>query len=282
MVDTGIAVQEDEERPEWPSSDAVMFDPEDEDTEPTDGHSHGTFVASIIRRIAPDHQLIVARAEEMELDNLMPDDHEGDHDGPSKLTTELHIADALRRLRERTHGKKVASLNLSLGAYICDTNDDLLITMRNALRFWKVQHPSEKCDEDGNVVGTTIFAAGGNRDLSDPVYPAAFPYVRGVAAAICDVPPGDVEKDVVWKKGDASPKNADPRWWITDVAPGVDLVGNTDMSENLMKWSGSSFATAVASALNAKAKTPTEQADGKKWWLDKPLNCGDIEELLVG
>ena len=87
---------------------------------------------------------------------------------------------------------------------------------------------------------------------------------------------------VVWEDVDQPPTPADSRWWITDVAPGVDLVGNTSVGDNLIKWSGSSFATAVASALNAKDGPPAMQLDdGLTWWIRKPLPCDDIEGLLV-
>lgn len=118
------------------------------------GAGHGTFVAGLVRQFAPAAQVRVLRA----LDSR-------------GLGTERDIADRIddaRALFDAHDGPKV--LNLSLG--IITTGEDPPVLIQQALeRVWD------------DVI---VVAAAGNTPLVDPIWPAWFPEVHGVAALTAD------------------------------------------------------------------------------------------------
>jgi subtilisin family serine protease len=229
--------------------------------------SHGTFVAGLIRRIAPEHTITMARARRWNVTNLEPklDASHYDADDPS---TELHVLEAMIRLVNRLGDRDrcdVAALNLSLGGS-CDDHDPGFVTLRIALDFWRNRFPK-----------VPIFAAGGNTPDRLEVYPGAFEFVRSVAAA------KDGGEQVVWDRtaSRSGPLAAPDRPWITDVAPGSDLVGPSGRTRaEWVKWSGSSFATAVATA-NYVSNRPMEASDGLIWWADRQTKAADIPGLVL-
>ncbi len=234
VVDTGITT----EIPEWLSSGMRWDDPED--IENLGGGvvaSHGTFVSGLIRLISPNHVVSMARAREVDASRLLPqlsEEHVQDVGG--NLTTELHVLEAIVRLVDRHAGDPVDALNLSLGGYTCEKDDPAMVALGVAIAYWLQRFPR-----------APIFAAGGNTPAKRPVYPGAFQHVRAVAAAI------DGGDHVVWDPHSTTkpkPPTVVPRRpWITDVAPGSNLLGPSGVSkDHVVKWSGSSFATAVATA----------------------------------
>jgi hypothetical protein len=74
---------------------------------------------------------------------------------------------------------------------------------------------------------------------------------------------------VAWDPGAAAPRkpvDIPRRAWITDAAPGVDLIGPSGVaSKPWVKWSGSSFASAVAAACFASLR-PMQVQDDLVWW----------------
>jgi hypothetical protein len=253
VVDSGLV--REESRPEW------MRDPNVQDHSPGpenvrgDDASHGTFVTSLIRRVAPEYGVAFAAAPP-DLGGKLATETPGEVANPP--TTELDVLGAISRLIAAlgSEPNAVKALNLSLGAVQCGANDSFFLTLRSAIDLWR-SHFGQ------NV---PIFAAGGNSDDPYPVFPAALECVRGVGAAIDE----DVAQRVWDDNGD--PVVARNRFWIDDVAPGLGLQGAGGRTESdVVEWSGSSFASAVASALHVQNATFVVH-DGVVYWQDRPVS----------
>lgn len=257
VVDSGIVAKSD--RPDWMGDKYVTNEtPIDIETLGDDGTSHGTFVASLMRMVAPEIGVAMAAA---------PPDSSFERDSSHLLratppTNELDVLGAIGRLvrRLRDDPASVHALNLSLGAPRCGYSDSFLLTLRSALDLWRSYFG----------VNAPIFAAGGNSDDPGPVYPAAFESVRGVAAGLAG-------EQKVWVN--ESPQPAKSRTWIDDVAPGVKLYGLGGLrKDDVVWWSGSSFASAVAAASFAKGET-YEVENGVVYWPDRQITYGDVDGL---
>jgi hypothetical protein len=257
VVDSGLVDQA--ARPEWIREPHVRDFSDSPETVTSGYASHGTFVTSIIRKVAPDYGVLFSAA---------PPDLEGKlagDDAGTPPTTELDVLGAIDRLVSGIDvpPHEVKALNLSLGAPRCDPDEGFLLTLRAALELWR--------QEFGNHA--PIFAAGGNSDDPSPVYPAAFDPVRGVGAGINGH--GDQQ---VWAD-DGSPANAPTRAWIDDVAPGLKILGAGGVDDaDVVWWSGSSFASAVASALYAKGAS-FEVKDGVVFWQDTTVGYDSVVGL---
>ncbi len=255
VVDTGIVARET--LPAWMSS-SIIHGADDVEVLHDGAVSHGTFVASLLRQIAPTHAVSMAMAREYE----GGDGSDPDHPEPGP-TTELHVAGAIDRLLERHKGVCVVdALNLSIGG---PTEDDLvMVTLQQAVARWRAVFPK-----------TPIFAAAGNTPEPETIYPAAFRYIRGVAAADGD------GSQIVWAPDDST---VDPpaRAWVDDVGPGSGLIGLGGRApDDTIKWSGSSFAAAVASASYVNGG-PVEVAGGLAYWPNRAMRYGDVPGLQFG
>jgi hypothetical protein len=261
VVDSGIVGHEF--LPDWMQPPNTRFDQIDIETlDSTVTESHGTFVAGLIRQISPHHTVSIARARRVSLAKFarLPNNHL-----PAPLpTSELDVLAAIQRLINRHDGEKVEALNLSLGAYTCDPADDWhLVTMAGALMRWQQAHPE-----------SVIFAAGGNIPGSVPIWPAAYPFVRGVGAA----GNGGVNQ-VVWDPTTQNELPADPRWWISDVAAGSRVVNLSGKDhEDLVAWSGSSFASPIAAACYVAGRS-ANPSNMTNWWPAKPIDYLSIAGL---
>lgn len=262
VVDSGIV--RDASLPPWISS-SIIKDPEDVETLGNDDPaSHGTFVVGLIRRSAPQYKVSIAKAGGLR--QAERDDEGSRHRHVPNPTTEWHVTDALLRLIGR-HGEEgsIAVLNLSLGVAAADpAADNALVMLRAALDRFRTAFP--KC---------VIFASAGNSNGTPPNYPAAFQDVRGVAAA------SDGGGQVVWTE-DPAPKvtPADPRAWVSDVAPGCDLGGISGIQGGpTIRWSGSSFASALAAAKWA-ASGSVEVLAGTSYWPSSAMSYADYAELI--
>jgi hypothetical protein len=257
VIDTGFV----QETASWAEAPNVRYD--EFDIEPDPGlASHGTFITGLIRQISPHNPVSMARVP-LRNPDLIATTNESPPSGVA-LSDELFVFEAVIRMinRHASDGTEVAALNLSLGTYTCDPDgDDLLVVLAEAMEMW-----------EGAFPGSTIFAAGGNEEHIQPFWPGALNDVRAVAAANLN------GEQVVWENKDEVVYPG--RRWIDDVAPGSNLVslagaGNTQF----VSWSGSSFATAVASALFARGEDPTADPTGLTWWLDAPVNYDNITGL---
>lgn len=249
VVDSGIV----EDTPDWLNN--VLFDsPADvESFADDDEASHGTFVTGLIRQLAPQYEVSFTKARSVPPNYFISEDLvEADRfkriaddqlaRSEQFLTTELHVAEAISRLLAREH-ETVAALNLSLGAYAIDpSKDQVFLTLEKALQAWSDAYPK-----------SPVFAAAGNEEDPGPFWPAALSAVRGVAAA-------DLKgKEVVWDR-DGKPVRPPNRPWVSDLAPGTDLV-NQGHSNSVYVWSGSSFASAVATATHVGRNAAPKHAD---------------------
>lgn len=259
VVDTGIA--NPAALPDWMKA-GLFNDPIDIDpVAAPQTVSHGTFVAGLLRQIAPTHSVSMARAggfaEIQDRDDLGSETHP-----EPQPTTELHVADAIHRLIERHDGHRgrVDALNLSVGGIGLGNRE--MATIRSAVERWRELFPA-----------APVFAAAGNTTSPRKVYPAALPSVRGVAAANHD---GD---QVVWDEGQETDPVPARRRWVDDVAPGSGLLGLSGVEEPpAIKWSGSSFATAIATACYVSG-APLQVSDGLTYWPDKAMTYGNVPGL---
>ena len=252
VVDSGVA--EGAESPSWLfGPDNLEFSASDVESTAT-GPSHGTFVAGLIRQVAPTHAVSLASARAVDQTDLATFPFGDTIETP--LTTELHVFEALERLIYR-HGSldgPVDALNLSLGAYSCDqlddgtlslAEDDTVLTLSTALQAWR---------------GSKILAAAGNENyqyngLYVKFWPGALTDVAAIAASSL------AHNEVVWERdpvtGDREVAVASgARPWVLASAPGVDLLSIGDGAGGVYSWGGSSFATAVASGMTVSGISP--------------------------
>lgn len=254
VVDTGVV--ESSRLPEWMTSSIVRGEADIDSPGAEDKGSHGTFVASLLRQIAPTHGISMAKAA-----SLSGDEPRGDEHPEPDPTTEFHVADAIHRLIARHRGDNcvVEALNLSVGGP--SAGNTTMVTVRSAIARWRETFP-----------GAPIFAAAGNTPDSAPIYPAAFGYVRGVAAGNHD------GRQIVWD-GNNQPTPAGPRHWVTDVAPGAGLIGLGGMAaDHAIAWGGSSFATAVATASYVNGG-PLEVRADVAYWPNRAMRYADVPGL---
>jgi len=132
------------------------------------GAGHGTFVAGVVRQVAPGARVELIRAL--------------DTDG---LGEEVAIAQAIRRAGERfaTAAGGRGVLNLSFGLETADP-DDVPLALDAALRALPP--------------GVVVVAAAGNAASGLPVWPAASDRVLGVAALTADGTPADWSNHGDW------------------------------------------------------------------------------------
>lgn len=173
IIDTGISGQPRDDR--WLQGIGGDVDPLDRFPLPDgDGYldlaaGHGTFVAGIVRQVAPRAEVTVYGAV--------------DSDG---LGTEVTVAcEMIRAVKEG----EAQIINLSLG---CQTHDDLPpIAIAAALEVigeWERQHGRE----------VLIVAAAGNYGDARPCWPAAFPRVVSVAGLAPDLLPAPWSSHGFW------------------------------------------------------------------------------------
>jgi hypothetical protein len=221
--------------------------PIDEEPASQDGHSHGTFVSSIIRQLSPEHRITFARAREVPLGDFAWSDGAVGTTGLTTLSTEIHVAEAILRLvhRHQNEAGQVRSLNLSLGGYSTTVGEDLWMTTTSlAIDRWLQ-----------TFRGTPVFAAAGNASVTQTFWPAALESVTGVAAL--NDPASGSPVEIVWDQNHNevpwASLSSTPRPSTNELAPGSMLVNYTQ-PEMIACWSGSSFATAVANGLHLRGE----------------------------
>lgn len=268
VVDSGLT--DHANQPAWLANH--IWTPHDPlDTDPGQQPLHGTFVAGLLRQLAPHHGVSMARAKPARTELWEEEDQVQSF--PVEPTDELHVAEAILRLADRhdsVDDGMVDALNLSFGGKVCGCSDtEWTLAIELALDEWRRpgNHP-RSC---------TVFAAAGNTNDAEEVFPAALPGVRGVAAT-----PYGVNTTVVWMEASDSEDElghaenehmivpANHRSWVDDAAPGLDVVGlrgDLDGNNNhrLISWSGSSFASAAATACYSSHRQP-KQMRGYLWW----------------
>ena len=255
VIDSGLV----HEAAEWAETPHVRYDEFDIEVNPG-AASHGTFITGLIRQISPLNRVSMARVPFRDGGDFATS-NETPPAGVA-LSDEMFVFEAVVRLINRhvADGTDVAALNMSLGTYTCDPEgEDLLVVLAAALEMWSQAFPESE-----------LFAAGGNEEHDQPFWPGALATVRAVAAANL------ASEQVVW--ANQVEKAYPGRPWIDDVAPGSNLVSLSGVNNQLVSWSGSSFATAVAAALFARPEEPTADRS-LDWWLDYPLDYDNIPGL---
>ena len=243
MVDTGIVDQGN--RPDWLGD--VMGDPDGGQVPP----SHGTFVASIIRQLAPQYPISV------KVSGVVPVDKFHDvADTPQrlrKLTSEWHVADAILRLVDEhaNDEQPPVALNISMGGPLADGADDMLV-LRYAVARWYQAFPD-----------SPVVASAGNADNQHLIYPAALSGVISVGAADGD------GNEIVWDQNDQLLRTSDiplQRSWVGELAPGLDIAGCSGAGrEDFICWGGSSAAAAVALGARLQGRQPTVKGRFYYW-----------------
>lgn len=273
-VDSGISPY----LPDWMDAPDVMFERPIDTERPTFNYpvSHGTFVVSLLRRLAPDVRTSItsARPDPGYLRTNEPY-HPEAHTLPHPPTDELNVLGAVLRLirRHRDGEGDVRVLNLSLGAHECpESGSGFFLSLQAAIDAWRERFPK-----------APIIAAAGNSTCAAPVYPAAFDGVQAVAAgregglrSKSRSGGGEIK---VWHNG--TEVNGPDRPWITDVAPGCDIIGLSGQDpDHTIKWGGSSFAAAVVSALIASNQYSPTNDEGKDWTPDRAVTYGNVDGLV--
>ncbi|MCB1247535.1 MAG: S8/S53 family peptidase [Acidimicrobiia bacterium] len=228
VVDSGVANRKGV--PDWLAEGVDIGGPEDID--PTPGAaSHGTFVAGLLRRYAPNHTIYMARAAEIPVARFTPPHPPTAGRTVTDPTSELHVFLAMTRLVERLVKAEIEpeALNLSLGGYVHGPTS--MLTLRHAIYYW-LEH-----------FDIPIIAAGGNSNDPRPVFPGAFDEVFAVGALNSEL------VEVVWDLSTQAEVKAPFRYWVDFRNPGVDQVAPSGKGPNeWVQWSGSSFAAARATA----------------------------------
>jgi hypothetical protein len=233
VVDTGYEAAPDDAAGDWSwlESGVVGLDGD------PDGGGHGTFVASIIRQVSPASQVVVARAHTIDKNQIvLPDGHT---EAPDSVTSSLHVANAIERLKDHAVRGGFTNYdvwNLSLGTYKCELAEPV-VDVVNAL---------------GEVSGIKV-AAGGNENMAADFWPAAGDGIFGIDAMTTG------NEVVLWNENmdrlEGAANALQGGHAYADPVPGIDLIGTIGNGQ-VVSWSGSSFAAAVASGLFASGADP--------------------------
>ena len=238
VVDTGLwepAVTD----PELPWLEGVTADPSDlEAVNPQHLHpyaGHGTFVAGVVRCMAP--------ATDIEVEGVLTN---GGAVYESDIIAQLHEA-----LRERSHPQLIS---ISAGTH---TRNNI------ALLSFEMLAAAHGLD-DGEA--TLIVAAAGNDGSSDPFWPAAFPWVVSVGAVDDDGGVADYSNvgrwvDVYARGTDLV--NAFPTGTYVCYEP--PHVGEVRQFDSLARWSGTSFSTPIVTGLIAARMSATGESATQAW-----------------
>ncbi len=255
-----------------PIDDFVIYDP-DEDTDPGSGLGHGVHIASLIRQVAPNAEVSIARAEPGEFDDVLRPRNHGDETlSPNvPFTNELEVAAAIARLIDRHSTDEVAALNLSLGTWAEELTDDSPV--RIALEAWWSSAPGAE---------SRVFAAAGNENLAPDglqFFPAALTLeVEGEGARypqLTAVQPTDQDGNPVYWTETGQRATFDGQPWATAEMLGVDLLGvcgptaetcvlagavnAAGETARFASWSGASFASPVVAAIAVNNERVTRQ-----------------------
>ena len=219
---------------------------------------HGTFIAGVLRRVAPSASVHIRR-----LDINLRAVFANSPTYSADIVDEMHIPDHIRAALHL--GQTVVSL--SAGGPTLDNHPPLSF---RGIRKLLDRHRA------------VLVAAAGNDATPDPFWPAALPWVTGVGAL-------DTSMTSV---ADYSNTGANARVY----APGTDLVnayacgdyecfqppntGQIRHFHGLARWSGTSFATPVVAALVA-ARMSVQDEDAPTA-LARLLEAADSGHVMTG
>lgn len=244
VIDTGVAGGWPSDYQPRPAGDADPLDVCD----PV--HGHGTFIAGIIANIAPDAEVTVLSPVD-DLDSFTPP-KSGEE---VRYVDELAVFDWLAQTARETDADHAPDvINMSFGTYGAKFGDRivapvaLLAALETAVEHWP---------------DTRIVAAVGNEGIDvdvQPFFPAAYSWGAGgaseaVRAAVVSV--GGLDHDgtiAEWGVEDGMPRGSNRGERISSWVLGQDVVSAFPAGDGGLvyaTWSGTSFATAVATGLLA-------------------------------
>jgi subtilisin family serine protease len=175
---------------------------------------HGTFVAGLIRSVAPDARILPIRVL----------DSEG-------LGTAIDIAKGIEIARQNLDSEGLGTaIDIAKGIEIARQNGARVINLSLGMAV-EADVVEELIDDLADEHGLIIVASAGNQSTSERQFPAGENDVISVAAT-----------DDTDRKADFSNFGS----WVDVSAPGVGLV-SLFPGNSLALWSGTSFAAALAS-----------------------------------
>jgi len=262
IIDTGISGQPRDDR--WLQGVTGDIDPLDQFPLPGgDGYldlaaGHGTFVAGIVRQVAPGARVSVYRAV--------------DSDG---IGSEVTVAcEMIRAVKE----DKAHIINLSLG---CQTHDDLPpIAIQAALEVigqWEREHDRE----------VLIVAAAGNYGDMRPCWPAAFRRVASVAGLGPDMRPVPWSTHGFWVTCSTIGQGVRSTYVEGQESPLLDPDPRDFGPDAWGVWSGTSFTapqiTGALARLHEECGYPLREALDRLLAAGEPVpGCGQALKILPG
>lgn len=238
IVDTGLW-QPATTNPKLPWLKGVTADSEDlENLDVTNLHpyaGHGTFVAGVVRCVAP--------ASEIEVEGVLTH-------GGAVYESEI-IAQLQQALEEDSHPQLIS---ISAGTH---SRNNL------ALLSFEMLAAAHGLD-DGEK--TLIVAAAGNDGDDAPFWPAAFPWVVGVGAVDADGGVADYSNVGRWVDTYARGTdivNAFPTGTYVCYEP--PHIGQVRKFDSLARWSGTSFSTPLVTGLIAARMSSTGESAPQAW-----------------
>lgn len=210
---------------------------------------HGTFISSLVKLIAPGANVRNIKVSE-----------------PIGACTEEDVVDALLRAADEDPPPDI--INLSLGTHVLrvdapkgsDDPDDLderapgadrrrRGLQQNTLPPVEPLTLQETVNEVlGRIPGLVIVASAGNSDCTDPMYPAAFENVVGVAALECEGRRWMLSNHGPWVDASALGHRLRAEFVSGDEDPAYDPDQQAESFTGEAEWSGTSFAAPVVAA----------------------------------
>ncbi|MBI1733222.1 MAG: S8 family serine peptidase [Gammaproteobacteria bacterium] len=221
VLDTGV----DASHPDLAQAMAEGWDFVGNDNDPTDEHGHGTAVAGIIAAAMDGEEGIVGVAPGA---SVMP----------------------VRVINEFGEG---AYFDVAQGVIFAADNKASVINM--SIGGYGYSQLLADAVDYAHSNGLVVVAAGGNEDVTDPIYPAAYPNVIGVAAL--------ESSDLVWPSSNQGS-------YISVSAPGANIL-STGLGSTFESQSGTSMSAAHVSGVAALVRSN-----------NRALSNNQVEEILYG
>lgn len=243
---------------------------------------HGSFVASLISRIAPRAALrlqavqpvVSVPAQNWMIDGTPKEVFVTDSAAVAAAIIQLNGLDQIDSFTVQ-YENPVEILNLSLGTYACPTPDapDGVLPPGDVEVLIELMGKPDPLDTNEPLVD--VVAAGGNEanvleelmlldpeqagaSLTTAFYPAAFDDAIGVGA-LSDDERGELP--VTWDESGMRVFGEGVSW--NEMAPGVDVIALFLSEDEAIVWSGSSFATAIYTGLLANPQRDVTNTFGE-------------------
>lgn len=229
---------------------------------------HGTFISSLVKLIAPGANVRNIKVAE-----------------PIGVCTEEDVVDALLRAAQLTDPSPPDIINLSLGTHVlavdapkgpgdpADLDEQEPGADRRRRGLDRNTLPAvgpltlqQAVDEVLDLIpGVVIVASAGNSDCTDPMYPAAFDNVVGVAALECEGRRWMLSNHGPWVDASALGHRLRAEFVSGDEDPDYDPDRQAETFVGEAEWSGTSFAAPVVAAQIAIVKAAAGVTAQRAW-----------------